>query len=1064
MKKQISCVIRSYKERIIRYHREHTPCQLRRALSIKVRYVVVIVMLIIFFCQNATAKIIRVSFDFPSIEKAIQHAQEGDIIRVCEGTYFEHVVMKEKISLVGGWKKDFSERNISSYQTIIDGSKEEGSVISAAPGVTIDGFTIIHGTLKKIEETGEEFGSGIYCESLCDVLIQNNKICHNEPSAISCTKSSCTMLNNDISQSKKAGIHLVDGSSAVIKGNTIRDNDMAGISCKAYESSLEEKNEKMSTFHIQGNRIYCNKKAGINAHGGKGTVLNNIIFKNKGSGIYCVQELIEIINNTIVENSMNGVIMNDPNVLVIIKNNIIAYNKESGILAAKGEYDHNLLFHNGLYLLNNPRFLPCIRSQHSGYEDEESYVKKAHLIADPLFVSKESYNYHIRPGSPAIDKGDPLPKYNDVNFPPSLGTERNDLGAYGGPFSFSEKQGPNSPPLAITQSEHHGYVGDIISLDGTKSYDPDGDAIYYLWHLLNAPPGTMTSLPHINAPKISFKLDQPGDYVIGLRVTDRWGAKAKESQVKIYAEDNHPPEAYAGENIEDAAIGDVIELYGDLSNDDDDDPLSYQWRMSFRPLASKAVLSESKESICTLKVDVPGSYVIELIVNDGKVNSLPYTLLISTMHKAQDKKRYVPEQYPTIQCAIDAAEGGDQIIVNSGTYRENIYINKNIDLIGINWPVITGGNEVVGPTNIIKIGYVGVNAGKVTGFVISGMDLENVVHGLSICDSAPTIYGNRFTNNSYNALGIHGRGEITKHIRIYENLFYNNGAGVGISKGACARIYHNEIFNNKVFGIGCRGYASPLIYDNSIHDNLIGIGMREPASPCIENNFIYNNKSGIRISPISTIDLLSDYEITIKNNLIFKNEYNGIWVTSFNKGKIKIAYNTIDHNNLAADRRRGGGIVLGWPWPGDYQVIVRNNIITNNQGAGIINYKGAEGRLKNGVRIDNNCNNVWNNGKYNYKDCHFGINDISEDPLFQSLPSSDSDIFSYFLSHTQTGHPVDSPGLNCEECTLSPDLQLDAETKSTRVDWKPDTDGLNIGFHYPLTMSPLLSKLHPVKN
>jgi hypothetical protein len=36
-------------------------------------------------------------------------------------------------------------------------------------------------------------------------------------------------------------------------------------------------------------------------------------------------------------------------------------------------------------------------------------------------------------GSPAIDAGNPDPQFNDVCFPPSLGTVRNDMGAFGGP-------------------------------------------------------------------------------------------------------------------------------------------------------------------------------------------------------------------------------------------------------------------------------------------------------------------------------------------------------------------------------------------------------------------------------------------------------------------------------------------------------------------------------------------------------------------------------------------------------------------------------------------------------
>ena len=43
----------------------------------------------------------------------------------------------------------------------------------------------------------------------------------------------------------------------------------------------------------------------------------------------------------------------------------------------------------------------------------------------------------------------------------------------------------------------------------------------------------------------------------------------------------------------------------------------------------------------------------------------------------------VPDNYPTIQQAVDAAESGDTILVRAGTYDEDVVINgKSISLIG----------------------------------------------------------------------------------------------------------------------------------------------------------------------------------------------------------------------------------------------------------------------------------------------------------------------------------------------------------------------------------------------
>ena len=58
------------------------------------------------------------------------------------------------------------------------------------------------------------------------------------------------------------------------------------------------------------------------------------------------------------------------------------------------------------------------------------------ISQDPMFVDTAKGVFYLRDGSPCIDSGDPNSSLNDGLRLPAKGTERNDVGAYGGPKDF----------------------------------------------------------------------------------------------------------------------------------------------------------------------------------------------------------------------------------------------------------------------------------------------------------------------------------------------------------------------------------------------------------------------------------------------------------------------------------------------------------------------------------------------------------------------------------------------------------------------------------------------------
>ena len=90
----------------------------------------------------------------------------------------------------------------------------------------------------------------------------------------------------------------------------------------------------------------------------------------------------------------------------------------------------------------------------------------------------------------------------------------------------------------------------------------------------------------------------------------------------VASKPNTTPVANAGSDQSVAKLS-VVTLNGSKSSDADGDTLHYRWRMISYPVSSTAQLSSTSTAKPSFTPDKVGSYVFELVVNDGKVNSTP---------------------------------------------------------------------------------------------------------------------------------------------------------------------------------------------------------------------------------------------------------------------------------------------------------------------------------------------------------------------------------------------------------------------------------------------------------
>ena len=178
----------------------------------------------------------------------------------------------------------------------------------------------------------------------------------------------------------------------------------------------------------------------------------------------------------------------------------------------------------------------------------------------------------------------------------------------------------NSAPVANAGANQNVTVGVLATLDGTASTDADRDLLTYTWTLLAKPTGSTATLSSTTSPKPTITPDVAGTYVASLVVNDGKVNSTAVGTTLTAAVANSAPVANAGPN-QNVTTGSTVTLVSSGSTDANGDTLTYRWSMASKPTSSVAALSSATAASPTFTADLAGTYVVNLVVNDGKVDS-----------------------------------------------------------------------------------------------------------------------------------------------------------------------------------------------------------------------------------------------------------------------------------------------------------------------------------------------------------------------------------------------------------------------------------------------------------
>lgn len=258
---------------------------------------------------------------------------------------------------------------------------------------------------------------------------------------------------------------------------------------------------------------------------------------------------------------------------------------------------------------------------------------------------------------------------------------------------------------------------------------------------------------------------------------------------------------------------------------------------------------------------------------------------------------YVPDDYKTIQGAINAASLGDIIIVRDGTYTENVKVNKRLTIQSENG---SDSTIVQSATSGIcdRVFEIAADHVTISGFTIKGAagTFAAGVHVVShfVGEGGHCIIENNIISDNYYAIEI----IFADNNTISNNLINGNCISLLSSEsnivsnnelnGSCISLHDSS--NNLISGNVISGEAwydgikvsfspSNIISDNIIKNSKIGIALFHSNNNTIEKNIISNNK----LHGIYLYFSLNNY---IKGNIANLNRWYGIHLDSSNNNYI----------------------------------------------------------------------------------------------------------------------------------------------------------------------------------
>lgn len=220
-------------------------------------------------------------------------------------------------------------------------------------------------------------------------------------------------------------------------------------------------------------------------------------------------------------------------------------------------------------------------------------------------------------------------------------------------------------PVANAGENQQALEGASSCLDGGESFDPLDRGLTYQWQLLTAPDSSTLdgSSLTLDQQELCFTPDAPGSFTFSL-VVEAEGIDSEPDFVFVAVGSTNVGPTARVEVVQAASCGMVV-VDGSASTDPEGDALRYSWDLLLAPNTSDLPLGpeafdDASAAQARFYADVPGSYALQLVVDDGEDYSPPIFVELDLEPKVENQPPVLAHSgdgyvsHPGGTCSVDA--------------------------------------------------------------------------------------------------------------------------------------------------------------------------------------------------------------------------------------------------------------------------------------------------------------------------------------------------------------------------------------------------------------------------